>query len=114
MRISDWSSDVCSSDLGIEMMLEADPGQELRHVAPDVALAHAGDAQGQRHIVHGGEMIDQAEILEHDADAPAHRGIVGGSEERRVGNECVRKGRSRWAAVHSKKKKNQKQKIRNK
>src|SRR3546814_12672462 len=30
--------------------------------------------------------------------------LAGRSEERRVGQECVRKGRSRWSPCHSKKK----------
>src|SRR3546814_15189554 len=29
MRISDWSSDVCSSDLGLEIGLESDPSRRL-------------------------------------------------------------------------------------
>ena len=53
---------------GVEVILEADPGQQLRHMALDVGFAHAGDAQRQRDIVHGGQMLDQAEILEHHAD----------------------------------------------
>src|SRR3546814_8629057 len=37
MRISDWSSDVCSSDLG------GGPGRKpLRQVDPDARLAHQG------------------------------------------------------------------------
>src|SRR3546814_10283274 len=77
MRISDWSSDVCSSDLG-----------DHRH-----ALLPA-DLDG---VEQGGE-------LRH-ADAGHHaRGADGArpdrSEERRVGKECVSKCSSRWSPYH--------------
>ena len=40
-------------------------------IAVFVAAEHA---QRQRHVLVGGHVIEQAEILEHDADAPAQRG----------------------------------------
>jgi hypothetical protein len=39
----------------------------------DILLASAGNAQRQRDIVECREMADQAEVLEHDADAAAER-----------------------------------------
>ena len=36
-------------------------------------LAPAEDPERQRHVLEGVEMVEQAEILEHDADAPAQR-----------------------------------------
>src|SRR3546814_5827267 len=79
MRISDWSSDVCSSDLVGERRLHqrADADQVLDH--GPVAL---GDA---------------AEL------AALARDALDRSEERRVGNECVSTGRTRWAPYQSKK-----------
>src|SRR3546814_995958 len=72
MRISDWSSDVCSSDLS----------------APDEAgLASFEEGGGALAHVVGGE--HQAEL----------RGFVR-SEERRVGKECVSTCRSRWSPYH--------------
>src|SRR3546814_16856325 len=49
-----------------------------------------------------------SEGMEPDAAAwpssPSGRTETGGSEERRVGKECVSTGRSRWSPYHSKKK----------
>src|SRR3546814_2225441 len=72
MRISDWSSDVCSSDLI--------PGHRvLIHPALLLARIHIG--------VHVAE--DVAMKTEgHSFDR---------SEERRVGKECVSTCRSRWS-----------------
>src|SRR3546814_18832077 len=41
------------------------------------------------------------------AQVPHLSTLIGRSEERRVGKECVSTCRSRWSAYHSKKKKNQ-------
>src|SRR3546814_17138170 len=96
MRISDWSSDVCSSDL-----------RRQRH--------RRGTADRGRH-----RLLDQlverleAERLQHrrglrlaGADVAAHEvvALLQRSEERRVGKECVSPCRSRWSPDHSKKKK---------
>src|SRR3546814_7569440 len=58
MRISDWSSDVCSSDLAFDQAIEARPveiGQEL----PDhrSGVGHVGDGVGLAR----GDRIDRAE-----------------------------------------------------
>src|SRR3546814_17397191 len=90
MRISDWSSDVCSSDLGI-----ARAAQRLDRLARDLhrALAREQDrARGVEtrrlpRVACPGDIID-----------------IGRSEERRVGKECVRTCRSRWSQSHYKKK----------
>src|SRR3546814_15685958 len=79
MRISDWSSDVCSSD--------------LRHQAGD------GLVVLEEHRV-------AAELLGLLARGPAEKASVevdGRSEERRVGKECVSTCRSRWSPYHYKK-----------
>src|SRR3546814_6394717 len=89
MRISDWSSDVCSSDLarrGLAVILRieaVDFGAEFH--PSHVAQAHDGPA-------FGGAQADVAELLRR-------------SEERRVGKECVSTCRSRWSPYHEKKKK---------
>src|SRR3546814_15509166 len=87
MRISDWSSDVCSSDLGnVELLGQrhADGDQVPRVGEIDLVL-HPDAAGGGR---------DQAE--DHQRQAR--------SEERRVGKECVSTCRSRWSPCHEKKK----------
>src|SRR3546814_3362448 len=71
MRISDWSSDVCSSDLA------------GRHVC------------GQRRPRGGDSVVHVGELAHLPAIAPQRR-----SEERRVGKECVSTCRSRWSPYH--------------
>src|SRR3546814_2582310 len=84
MRISDWSSDVCSSDL---------------------RRCH----RWMQHIVeHSGEALAHAAKLGHDDGQPRLRVLrqlllcpgYSRSEERRVGKECVSTCRSRWSPYH--------------
>src|SRR3546814_16073349 len=99
MRISDWSSDVCSSDLqhrardflrigkvGQPAFVDGDArdgqpfDQRLSELDPDLVMVAA-----QRHFL----MLD---IVIGIARADRAR-----SEERRVGKECVSTCRSRWS-----------------
>src|SRR3546814_13025410 len=86
MRISDWSSDVCSSDLGAR-------GRAGRGRVLAVATGRAGKSRRRRGSwsaspwfgnagPENGAMIEK--LLEHR------------SEERRVGKECGSTGRYRW------------------
>src|SRR3546814_6515748 len=75
MRISDWSSDVCSSDLS--RSTDAAPARSRTRVqapavAPEVSTSSTSSTR-----------------------RPAIR-----SEERRVGKECVSTCRSRWSPYH--------------
>src|SRR3546814_6295609 len=78
MRISDWSSDVCSSDL------------------PLLTLPM---------FVYMGYMLSESGLAEdlyrmfHVWMGPLHGGLAR-SEERRVGQECVRTSRSRGSPDH--------------
>src|SRR3546814_5611144 len=90
MRISDWSSDVCSSDL------------QLAH-SRSVLEAVARTAAHQPDIIMTRQSIDQ-EIAVRGILVLAHA-PVDRSEERRVGNECVSTCRSRGSPYHEKKKK---------
>src|SRR3546814_19865387 len=90
MRISDWSSDVCSSDL-------QDADEAIAELAQPPALRLA-DPQSPGHDREQGQQ-------QHDRRAADRQAEVGErSEERRVGKECVSTGRSRWSPYHSKKK----------
>src|SRR3546814_4276404 len=102
MRISDWSSDVCSSDL------------------PDFDLAEItryGKAKGVKLIGHhetGGGVENYARQLDAALKLYADHGvsliktgyvrhsgtIKDRSDERRVGKECVSTCRSRWSPYH--------------
>src|SRR3546814_7459428 len=85
MRISDWSSDVCSSDLYQPMNVNFGLFPPL---AEDVRKKDRKLGYTQRAGAKLAEWIKQAE------------GVVARSEERRVGKECVRTGRSRWSPYH--------------
>src|SRR3546814_17128734 len=98
MRISDWSSDVCSSDLeriGFRRQ-RADRAQ-----VDDIARQFARDRTFQigrdLHILAAPDRADifDARDLLGKADAARAR-----SEERRVGKECVSTCRSRWSPYH--------------
>src|SRR3546814_17016810 len=137
MRISDWSSDVCSSDLAAiddRQLLTFDFGE--RRIP--VEAAHADVMKAQSLFGHGiaiqldrpGNRLDQLVLQFADPD---ERDLVDGdatalrrphlglglkearvlhavaraedverlrSEERRVGTECVRTCRSRWAPAN--------------
>src|SRR3546814_20959524 len=94
MRISDWSSDVCSSDLLDECVkLPADEKRvaeamrlSLRRAERCRAAFRQRDGYGLFGLVQGGT---NAALREESAK--------GRSEERRVGKECVSTCRSRWS-----------------
>src|SRR3546814_1811241 len=78
MRISDWSSDVCSSDLMPTGLCVTHPitGEQIDVWVGNYVLMSYGDG-----AVMG--------VPGHDR-----------SEERRVGKECVSTCRSRWSPYH--------------
>src|SRR3546814_10576451 len=85
MRISDWSSDVCSSDL----VCIGRPGRG------SIAI---GFSCGKRRL----RMLDWVVVAIVGRDGRLlcrSKGLLGGrrSEERRVGKECVSTCRSRWS-----------------
>src|SRR3546814_12489723 len=84
MRISDWSSDVCSSDLTKGPSL---PGRRL-----------AGPAGSAR-----SPAIPASPQKQRRCEACADDLREMRSEERRVGKECVSTCRSRWSPYHYKK-----------
>src|SRR3546814_15702950 len=109
MRISDWSSDVCSSDLVV--------GQLLALVHHHVALFVEGDRvpAAEQHALlaadafeRGGDdvRVDQVRQLAFQAHQHGLVGAVaaaGRSEGRRVGKECVSTCRARgWASMYTK------------
>src|SRR3546814_20548090 len=83
MRISDWSSDVCSSDLLISVL----------EVPQDKVSSYGVIAPGAR----DGALTEVTGLVEKPPVAEAR------SDERRVGHECVRPCKSRWSPYHYKK-----------
>src|SRR3546814_19524485 len=114
MRISDWSSDVCSSDL-IQPALHRDEAQRVDHMRlgdRDNAECRLLRAQAQwlrNGLAH--HFTCKADI---EATPPAQEvarieaARQPRSEERRVGDECVSTCRSRWSPDLYKKKTNNK------
>src|SRR3546814_15018067 len=98
MRISDWSSDVCSSDLA-RLLDDKRTGRE-RYIAQVTAtLRDALAAQGVDAEVAGRpKHIYSIWKKVRKKDVPI--GELYRSEERRVGNECVSTCRSRWSQYH--------------
>src|SRR3546814_12830790 len=88
MRISDWSSDVCSSDLHIEVhqimgVNELDP---ISATADDIDVP-----------------VFPYPLEQYLENSQTSRSQCGArSEERRVGKACVSTCRSRWSPDHSK------------
>src|SRR3546814_12969127 len=104
MRISDWSSDVCSSDLTFHdkaIQVELDVvWTDLKQMRRDQSClltnfsrrpGDSGTRDGSRAGSVGAQAIRRG------------RGIAFRSEERRVGKECVSTCRSRWTPYHYKK-----------
>src|SRR3546814_4131008 len=89
MRISDWSSDVCSSDLRVVLLQEGSHGGVLQVSRIDGIEMMIRD--GARGGGESEEIVDRRRHLE---------GTLVRSEERRVGKECVSTCRSRWSPYH--------------
>src|SRR3546814_4543540 len=98
MRISDWSSDVCSSDLLGGMGLGARVSTAVPQLDPEPthSSALATDLGAVQLGPWGTGGLDSRPGDRQDA-LPA-QGLR--SEERRVGKECVSTCRSRWSPYH--------------
>src|SRR3546814_14624981 len=95
MRISDWSSDVCSSDL-LGGLARRHVGEIADHPRGGVHRVHAVGGEGGVRFLAAHVAADRGLALVAGDDL--HR-----SEERRVGKEGVSTVRSRWLPDHSKK-----------
>src|SRR3546814_18518628 len=102
MRISDWSSDVCSSDLaGDALRLAVRGDEDDRHGIPVEDAARGIDAvdiilEAEIHEDEiGRRIVCERDRLRTALGDAAHR-----SEERRVGKECVSTCRYRWSPYH--------------
>src|SRR3546814_19819022 len=116
MRISDWSSDVCSSDLHADIYVEeqayADPEAFVQRRlaekrAPNGSAREQRLPSGEWHLLRprttpsGMQVTLRVDITEQTrrqqelAETSERR-----SEERRVGKECGSTCRSRWSQYH--------------
>src|SRR3546814_18508986 len=106
MRISDWSSDVCSSDLLHLHGLEIDPHlfypQGTSNPKADYITIKPGE-----HFLYRFQLPEEHPTGTFWYHPPRPNSVaIQRSEERRVGKECVSPCRSRWSRYHYKKKKN--------
>src|SRR3546814_17976632 len=102
MRISDWSSDVCSSDL---LRLSSrlwgerpspwndDKPRHGKVLLADIAVVKTMLAAMKRSLIVKVE-LDRRESFQREKDLEYR------SEERRVGKECVSTCRYRWSPDH--------------
>src|SRR3546814_8205902 len=101
MRISDWSSDVCSSDLKCEGQGDGKDDRCRRDACPTPMLlppAPPSERQRQKRRTRcARRQTDAAAALAAQHPAKPQRRQQHRSEERRVGKECVSTCRSRWS-----------------
>src|SRR3546814_13852647 len=105
MRISDWSSDVCSSDLGVALR-RSDPAAS--RIAVGCEAIRRGDGGHDTGRVAGGADAFASANDRGARGAKLRSGSAIRSEERRGGNECVSTGRIRWSPYELKHKNNKK------
>src|SRR3546814_2133379 len=84
MRISDWSSDACSSDL----------------IVRQIGAAHRVRRQAGRRVGYPQLFDPRVAAMTVVRVGFGHAAPVARSEERRVGKECVSTFRSRWSPYH--------------
>src|SRR3546814_12480629 len=106
MRISDWSSDVCSSDLTIALLLATVAafywlgyrrGAALETQTRWLNAAISGISVILLIITAGGVF---KQVLVDSGVGATIAELSRRSEERRVGKECVSTCRSRWSPYH--------------
>src|SRR3546814_6202557 len=102
LRISDWSSDVCSSDLAAFIVHVDHHPHRIAETAPARQLVRAQRVDAPR-------LRRQQQLIGRVGVKGDHRTVR--SEERRVGKECVRTCRSRWSQYHYTKNKITKEKA---
>src|SRR3546814_15526068 len=106
MRISDWSSDVCSSDLRPEELPLVDVAARwLNANAPPldhVSLVHGDFRAGNFLFDEESRRITAWLDWELAVLGDRHQDLTWTtrSDERRVGKECVSTCRSRWSTYH--------------
>src|SRR3546814_16998040 len=100
MRISDLSSDVCSADLGLTLNVPIFSGGYTQ--------SRVRQSIYQRDAANDALELQRRQVIQNTLNY--YRPVLAGisrSEERRAGQECVSKRRSRWTPCHQKNTKQQ-------
>src|SRR3546814_21140370 len=95
MRISDWSSDVCSSDLDLDVGVVLEGHAALVAVLHFAHLVLEAPERLQGAVVDDDVVAQQADLRSALHNPLGHHAAR--SEERRVGKECVSTCRSWWS-----------------
>src|SRR3546814_16707837 len=99
MRISDWSSDVCSSDLTC-----ATSSVSATTTSPSKATTRCRRSRRRWRCDAGSDRVVTDAVEKPGVPMPGGGTALRRSEERRVGKECVSTCRSRWSPYHQHKK----------
>src|SRR3546814_13011691 len=99
MRISDWSSDVCSSDLGAQAIFADLVRRHIDVVGAGeiIGLRVAEETEAVGEHFDGARSDDLLALFGEFLEDREHQILLARSEERRVGKECVSSCRSRWS-----------------
>src|SRR3546814_16658810 len=97
MRISDWSSDVCSSDLPVAERHHHIRGNQQPDLTRELGLVIPVGTVGRTVAL---RVSAHAMTLFTTSLAASCTSARCRSEERRVGKECVSTCRSRWSPYH--------------
>src|SRR3546814_13490508 len=100
MRISDWSSDVCSSDLHAQLQAVVGVYRARQRGRIDVVFAVTLPGHAVLGIDFGPLHCAGAAYSRVRHAEPGVSDLPTRSEERRVGNECVITCKSRWLPLH--------------
>src|SRR3546814_11349555 len=103
MRISDWSSDVCSSDLfrrNQEQFKSAVEGAFANSPFAEITKRNIEMFEAATEAFKSGHPAPAAEASKDDEIAALKAEMARRSEERRVGKGCVRTCRSRGSPCH--------------
>src|SRR3546814_14843510 len=100
MRISDWSSDVCSSDLAFDSLAACKRHDENGSPLLARTAGPAGTVLQCFSVARNVGVNDEAQIGQIKTARCHVRRHAYRSEERRVGKECVSTCRFRWWPIH--------------
>src|SRR3546814_21063426 len=115
MRISDWSSDVCSSDLRPKGCHDEGAADGAMADKTRTSRTQTGRPEGAENVVTIKKYANRrlyntatssyvtldhpCQMVKDDVDFVVYDAKTGRSEESRVGKECVSTGRYRWTPV---------------